>query len=317
MRDCNARGALSQHSLRLDLSATLVVSRVLRSTWHDLAGFSRQPQPVTRQASGVRWRQLAERELCPSAPRGEIGGPEMGPTPQDSASGRETVEATAEAVLPTQLLDVRTRTRSALWEIAGRIMRGMSEDTGRALAAAVLHDAELRKGWHKILVGSGHNTTKNFDDPSTPGVVLSDDDIFFLDIGPIYKGWEGDAGDTFVVGDDPEMIKAAEDVKSIWTATRHRWLEDCLTGMALYQFAEETAQQLGWRLNLELTGHRLSEFPHDAHYDGAPDRVDFRPSDLRWMLEIQIGHADRTSAHSSRTCYSRRIGCRQTRFPCR
>jgi methionyl aminopeptidase len=206
---------------------------------------------------------------------------------------REKLEAIAEAVLPDQILDVRARTRDALWEIAGRIAPGMPEDTGRTLAAEVLRNAGLRKGWHKILVRFGQNTTKNFDDPSTPGVVLSDSDIFFLDIGPIYQGCEGDAGDTFVVGADPEMIKATEDVKSIWTTTRQRWLDYGLTGMALYQFAEETAQQLGWRLNLELTGHRLSEFPNDAHYDGTLDTVDFRPSDLRWMLEIQIRHPER------------------------
>jgi methionyl aminopeptidase len=210
-----------------------------------------------------------------------------------SARSREKLEAIAEAVLPVQILDVRARTRRALWEIAGRIAPGMPEDTGRTLAAEVLRNAGLRKGWHKIVVRFGQNTTKNFDDPSTPGVVLSDSDIFFLDIGPIYQGCEGDAGDTFVVGADPEMIKATEDVKSIWTTTRQRWLDDGLTGMALYQFAEETAQQLGWRLNLELTGHRLSEFPHDAHYDGTLNTVDFRPSDLRWVLEIQIRHPER------------------------
>lgn len=172
-------------------------------------------------------------------------------------------------------------------------MPGMSEDSGRVLAATVLRDAGLRKGWHKIVVRFGENTTKNFEDPSTPGVALGDDDIFFIDIGPIYEGCEGDAGDTFVVGDDPEMTKGADDVRSIWTATRQRWLDDGLTGMALYEFAEVTAQRLGWQLNLELTGHRLSEFPHDAHYDGTLDAVDFRPSDLRWMLEIQIRHPKR------------------------
>ena len=178
-------------------------------------------------------------------------------------------------------------------EIAGRITPGMSEDAGRRIAATVLRDAGLRKGWHKIVVRFGPNTTKNFEDPSTAGVALRDDDIFFIDIGPIYEGCEGDAGDTFAVGGDLEMTKAAEDVKSIWTATRQRWLDDDLTGMALYQFAEKTAQHLGWQLNLELTGHRLSEFPHDAHYDGTLDTVDFRPSDLRWMLEIQIRHPNR------------------------
>jgi methionyl aminopeptidase len=217
----------------------------------------------------------------------------MGPESQHSPGDRNTLEATAEAVLPLQILDVRTRTRGALREIAGRITPGMTEDSGRKLAATVLREAGLRKGWHKIVVRFGQNTTKNFEDPSTPGVALGDDDIFFIDIGPIYEGCEGDAGDTFAVGDDPEMIKAAEDVRSIWTATRQRWVDDGLTGMALYQFAEEKARQLGWQLNLELTGHRLSEFPHDAHYDGTLDKVDFRPSDLRWMLEIQIRHPQR------------------------
>jgi methionyl aminopeptidase len=206
---------------------------------------------------------------------------------------RERVEAVAEAVLPVQLLDVRARTRNAVWEIADRIAPGMPEEAGRKLAAEVLRNAGLRKGWHKIVVRFGPNTTKNFDDMSDPGVVLGDDDIFFLDIGPIYEGCEGDAGDTFAVGADREMIKAAADVKSIWTATRQRWLDEGLTGVALYRFAEDTAQELGWRLNLELTGHRLSEFPHDAHYDGTLNTVDFRPSALRWMLEIQIRHPER------------------------
>jgi methionyl aminopeptidase len=217
----------------------------------------------------------------------------MGPKLQRSGSNRNRIEAIAEDVFPPRILDVRTRTRDALREIAARITPGMSEDSGRTIAATVLRDAGLRKGWHKIVVRFGQNTTKNFEDPSTPGVALGDDDIFFIDIGPIYEGCEGDAGDTFVVGDDPEMTKAAEDVRSIWTATRQRWLDDGLNGMALYQFAGKTAQQLGWQLNLELTGHRLSEFPHDAHYDGTLDTVDFRPSDLRWMLEIQIRHPKR------------------------
>jgi methionyl aminopeptidase len=212
---------------------------------------------------------------------------------RSDASNRETLEATSEAVLPAQMLEVRARTRAALWEIADHVAPGMPEDTGRTLAADILGDAGLRTGWHRITVRFGQNTTKNFDEPSAPRVVLSDNDIFFLDIGPIHEGCEGDAGDTFVVGADSEMIKAAADVKSIWTATRQRWLDDGLTGMALYKFAEESAQQLGWRLNLGLTGHRLSEFPHSAHYDGTLQAVDFRPSDLRWVLEIQIRHPER------------------------
>jgi hypothetical protein len=47
---------------------------------------------------------------------------------------RERVEAVAEAVLPVQLLDVRARTRNAVWEIADRIAPGMPEEAGQKLA---------------------------------------------------------------------------------------------------------------------------------------------------------------------------------------
>ena len=58
-------------------------------------------------------------------------------------------------------------------------------------------------------------------------------------------------------------------------------------------YALEAAHDMGWELNLELTGHRLSEFPHDAHYDGTLSDVGFRPTAGAWVLEIQIRHPER------------------------
>jgi methionyl aminopeptidase len=43
-------------------------------------------------------------------------------------------------------------------------------------------------------------------------------------------------------------------------------------------------------LNLGLTGHRLSEFPHSAYYNGTLGAVSIRPSPNLWILEIQIRH---------------------------
>ena len=210
----------------------------------------------------------------------------------DSAN-RSQFEAVGDEFRPDLLLEVRDRTRAAVCDIAVQIVPRMTEPEARALAVDVLRDRGLRKGWHKILVRFGPNTTKNFEDPSEPGVILGADDIFFVDIGPIYQGCEGDAGDTFFVGEDPEMIKAVTDVRAIWDATRRRWLDDGLTGTALYEYAAAISAALGWRLDLELTGHRLSEFPHSAHFDGTLDGTDFRPADLRWILEIQIRHPHR------------------------
>ena len=53
------------------------------------------------------------------------------------------------------------------------------------------------------------------------------------------------------------------------------------------------AADRGWLLNLEMTGHRVSEFPHKAHYDGALIDQRFAPSPGLWILEIQLRHPTR------------------------
>ena len=49
----------------------------------------------------------------------------------------------------------------------------------------------------------------------------------------------------------------------------------------------------GWKLNMDLSGHRLSDFPHSAHYDGPLAEVEFRPNPNLWVLEIAIAHPER------------------------
>jgi hypothetical protein len=41
---------------------------------------------------------------------------------------------------------------------------------------------------------------------------------------------------------------------------------------------------------MELTGHRLSELPHSAYYDGTLAAVAIRSSPNLWVLEVQIKH---------------------------
>jgi len=65
-----------------------------------------------------------------------------------------------------------------------------------------------------------------------------------------------------------------------------------MTGRALYDFAVIEARRMGWELNLDLSGHRLSEFPHEVHYPGPMADVDFTPTGgPLWVLEMHIRHA--------------------------
>ena len=85
---------------------------------------------------------------------------------------------------------------------------GMSEEDAKAMARDLLAEREMKRGWHHIIVRCGPNTTKDFMARSEPGVVLQPNDIFFVDIGPVHGDFEGDGGDTFVFGSDPEHHQA-------------------------------------------------------------------------------------------------------------
>jgi methionyl aminopeptidase len=191
-----------------------------------------------------------------------------------------------------KLLDARRRTNEAVLRIAEKIKPDMLEEDARRVGEETLEQLGSTQRWHKTLVRFGRNTTKNYVDPSEPNVRLGDNDIFFVDIGPIWGDTEGDGGGTFVVGQqaDLDMQRCTVDVTRIFETVRRQWLATQITGKELYDFAVKAADDLGWILNLGLTGHRLSDYPHKAHYAGTLGAITVHPSPNLWILEIQIRH---------------------------
>ena len=187
-----------------------------------------------------------------------------------------------------RFLEMRLMTRQAVNDIAAGIQVGMVEEDARAMARDLLSERGMRRGWHHVITRLGPNTTKDFMEQSEKGVVLQPDDIFFVDIGPIFGDFEGDAGDTFVVGDHPEHHRAKADARLIWDEVREVWFDRGLTGRALYEYAQSAAEERGWTLNMDLSGHRLSDFPHSAVYDGPMADIDIVPTAGLWVLEIAI-----------------------------
>jgi methionyl aminopeptidase len=202
-------------------------------------------------------------------------------------------EATGPNYAAEKLLDVRERLHQAIGAISAKITPGMVEEDAVAMAREMLGELGMRKGWHRVIVRFGPNTTKDFYADSDPGVILGEQDIFFLDLGPVYGDTEGDAGQSFVSGGDPEHHKAVHDVKALWDDVREQWFTTGMTGGALYGYAVKRAEEMGWELNLDLSGHRLGDFPHEAHYDGSLADADIRPNPNLWVLEIAIRHPTR------------------------
>jgi Xaa-Pro aminopeptidase len=183
------------------------------------------------------------------------------------------------------------------WEgvrrIAAQMKPGMSEREAVAQAEATLQALGMERLWHKTLIRFGSETLKTFKTLGDPERMLGETDIFFVDIGVVWDGHEGDAGDTFVVGDDPEMAACAEAARTLWRKVAERWRRDGLSGQALYAYAEERAQAMGWRLNLEIRGHRVCDFPHAIYKAGDLGDFELCPTTGLWILEIQITHPSR------------------------
>lgn len=210
-----------------------------------------------------------------------------------TADVRLSIEINKEGFSTEEFFAVRAKTSEAINRISEQMRVGMLEEEANEIARSTLQELGTHQGWHKPYVHFGPNTAKTLFETPEPGVRLGEDDIYFIDIAPVWQGYEGDAGRTFVTGSDPELNRCALDTKRIFELVSDKWRTDTLNGQALYQFAEQTAKNLGWVLNLSMDGHRLSDFPHTAYYPGKLASIPFHPSPKLWVLEIQIKHPEK------------------------
>ena len=189
-----------------------------------------------------------------------------------------------------KMLLARDKTFDAVNCIADKVTVGMAEVDARAMAMDVLRDMGMDRIWHPALVRFGANTLKKFNEASEGNPILQANDIFFVDLGVVWDGHEGDAGATFVVGDDADMRACSEACKVIYDEVEAHWRKTRCSGKALYAFAEKVASTHGWRLNVEIRGHRVSDFPHAIYKAGDLGDLDEVPEVGLWILEIQIAH---------------------------
>ena len=203
------------------------------------------------------------------------------------------VERTKEDFSVEKMLEIRARSQQAVERIAAQVKAGMLEEDANKMVVETLSDMGAEKAFHKPYIRFGSNTTITFGADSVPGVRLGEDDIFFIDIAPVWDGYEGDAGDTFVTGSNPEMKRCAVDAKKIFEAVAAKWKTNNATGVELYDFAQKMAKDLGWELNLDLGGHRLGDYSSAEHFEGPLHEIAFLPSANIWMVEIHIRHPEK------------------------
>jgi Xaa-Pro dipeptidase len=154
--------------------------------------------------------------------------------------------------------------------------------------------------WHKRIVRAGRNTLLPYAE-NPPDLTLQEDDILFLDLGPVFEQWEADFGRTFVLGSDPLKHKLQQDVALAFTAGKKYFNENPdLVSSQLFNYARSLAGQFGWEFGGPIAGHLIGEFPHEkipndkvSLYVHPESRLPMRSLDERgkkrhWILEIHF-----------------------------
>ncbi|RAI63111.1 (Fe-S)-binding protein [Pseudomonas fluorescens] len=208
-----------------------------------------------------------------------------------------TVLNSKEAVGERYELETMRHAQQMTWKAIDRIARvitpGMRESEAQLRGKEILAELGMDRIWHPLLVRFGANTLKTFKQRSDGDPELGAEDIFFIDMGVVWQGHEGDAGATFTTGSDPQMLACAAAARELFNRVDSFWRSERVCGVALYDFAAAQAQAMGWKLNLDIKGHRVSDFPHAIYRGGDLGDLDQYPNTGLWILEIQIAHPER------------------------
>jgi Xaa-Pro aminopeptidase len=158
----------------------------------------------------------------------------------------------------------------------------------------------VRRHWHKRIARSGPNTLLTYYDPSTDRRI-GEDDIVYLDFGPVFEAWEADFGRTYALGSDPMKHRLIEDIGTAFQRGKQLYQSTPdLTAGQLYDFVAGLAQPYGWEFGAATAGHLIGHFPHEQapgddkrfsirHGNGTSLREpDHKGSMRHWILEIHF-----------------------------
>lgn len=170
---------------------------------------------------------------------------------------------------------------------------GMTEDDGMRILDELCDNFGVERKWHPHKFRIGKNTIKSFREKSEKDVVLQENDIYFIDIGLVINGHEGDYGQTFTVGQNIEYANCQKACREVFYELQDLWKKEDLSGEDLYKKGEELAKSKGYILNPKMDGHRLGDYPHGLFYKGSLSNFDKKPVENLWVLEVLIRHPEK------------------------
>ena len=172
----------------------------------------------------------------------------------------------SEAQRVAALADAQSKAAAFFERIGESLIRpGISESQlTRDIAELGRREFGIEQNWHKRIVRAGPNTLAPYDD-NPPDLMLGEDDILFIDLGPVFEAWEADFGRTYVLGDDPRKLRLRDDAAAAFAAGKQYFKQHPdITGSQFYAYVRHLAEQAGWEFGGKLAAHMIGEFPHKS-----------------------------------------------------
>lgn len=130
--------------------------------------------------------------------------------------------------------------------------------------------------------------------------MIEDDDILFVDLGPVFEAWGTDIGRTFVLGDNAGKKRIRDALQPLWSKVKTYFEKNKdITGERLYEFAKKQAEELGYNFGAHA-GHLIGDFPYEripkakiTFYitignDKPLRSLDKDGKERHWILEIHL-----------------------------
>jgi Xaa-Pro aminopeptidase len=214
-----------------------------------------------------------------------------------------TVPPIAEDARAAHLLDAQNRAAElfAAVERAHVLAPGVLDSEASAAVVDIAAESfGVERHWHKRIVRSGPNTLQPYQE-NPPDRAMTGDDIVFADFGPIFDGWEGDFGRTWVIGTDPTKLRLRDDLATVFDIGKQFFADrPDITGAELYAEITSLTAERGWEFGNFHCGHLVGEFPHE-NFDGEKIESVIAPGNMKpmrrtdptgrighWILEIHL-----------------------------
>lgn len=126
-------------------------------------------------------------------------------------------------------------------------------------------DFGIRRHWHDRIVRSGANTLLGYYD-KVEDRRIGEDDIVYLDFGPVFDSWEADFGCSYALGPDPIKHRLVHDIGVAFEQGKDyfRKTPDVTAG-DMYDYVARLATDKGWEFGALTAGHLIGHFPHEKN----------------------------------------------------